>query len=73
MNFNPGRAGFDPTYQDINGILFKDQSKVIDQWREFFPKSMDPLPHGMPEPLGKTVSIICYVDENHAGDILNKK
>jgi len=73
MKYNVGRLGFDPTLQEIDDRLFDDQNKVIDQWRDFYPEAIDPLPHGMPEALGKSVQIICYVDANHAGNLLNRR
>ena len=50
--------GFDPRLLDINDILFNDQTKEID---------------GMPEALGKSVHIICHVDENHVGSLINRR
>ena len=46
---------------------------MIDQRRGFYPEDIDPMQHGMPEALGKSVKIICYVDTNHAGNILNRR
>ena len=49
------------------------KKKVIDQWREFYPEAIDPLLHGMLEVLVKYEKIICYVDANHAGNLLNRR
>ena len=65
--------GFDPTLQEIDDRFFNDQNKVIDHWREFYPEAIDLWPHGIPELLGHSVQIICYVDANHTGDLLNIK
>ena len=46
---------------------------MIDQWRDFYPEAINPLPHGMTNLLGRTVQTICYVGENHAGNILNRQ
>ena len=73
MKLNPGRVGFDPTYQDISDRLFEDQYNVMDQWRNFYPEAIDSLPRGMPEPLGNTFQIIFYVGSNHTGNILNRR
>ena len=73
MKLNPGRVGFDPTYQDISDRLFEDQYNVMDQWRDFYLGSINSLPSGMPKLLYKTVQIICYVDANHVGNILNSQ
>ena len=64
---------FDTTLHEIDDILFDDQNKVIDQCRYFYPESIDPLPHGMLEALGKYMRIIFYVDANHAGNLLNRR
>ena len=40
MKLNPGRVVFYPTYQEIDDRLFEDQSKVVDQWREFNQRSL---------------------------------
>ena len=48
MKFNPGRVVFDPTYQDIDERLFEKQSKLMDQWRDFSPEVVNPLPHCIP-------------------------
>ena len=46
---------------------------MIDQWRYFYPEDIDPFPRGILEALGKSVQIICYVDANHAGNLLNRR
>ena len=73
MKHNWGRLVFDPTLQDIDDIFFDYQNKVIDQWRDFYTEAIDPLSHDNPEALGKFVQIICYVDENHAVNLLNRR
>ena len=73
IKVNPGRIGFDSTYQEIDERLFDGQSRAVEQWKDFYPEAIDPLPHDMPEPLGNSVQIICYVDANHAGNLLNRR
>ena len=73
MKLNPGIVVFDTTYQEIYGRLFEDQYKVMDQWRYFYPEAINLLPHVMPETLGETVQIICYVDANHVRNILSSQ
>ena len=41
------------------------------QWREFYPEAIGSFPHSIPEPLGNNVQMMCYVDANHAANILN--
>ena len=54
MNLTPGKVGLDPTYQDISNRFLEDQSNVMDQWRHFYPEAINPFPHIMKKPLGKT-------------------
>jgi hypothetical protein len=37
-------------------------------WSDFYPDVKEELPPMMPEPLGKSVQTICFVDADHAGD-----
>ena len=73
MKKNQGRLGSDTTLKDIEDIQIDDQNKVIDKWREFYMEAIEALPHGMPEALVKYVQIICYVDANQAGNLLNRR
>ena len=73
MKHNWGHLVFDPKLQDIDDRFFDDQNMVIDQWRYFYTEAIDPLPHGMPEALGKSVHIICYVIAINAGNILKRR
>ena len=73
IKLNPGIVVFDPTYQDIDDRLFEDRSKVMYQWRYFYPDGINQLPHGMPEPFHITVRIICYINSSNVGNILNRR
>ena len=42
------------------------------QWRVFYLGDIDPFTCGIPEPLYKTVLIICYVYSNRYGNVLNR-
>ena len=46
---------------------------MIDQWRYFYLEAIYPFPHGTKKALGKSVQIICSVDANHAGNLLNRR
>jgi len=39
-------------------------------WKDFYPEAIDELPPGMPEPLGLPVKISCFVDADHARNLL---
>jgi len=59
------RIVFDPTYPEIDDRCFNN----VD-WGDFYPEATDELPPGMPEPLGLPVEITCFVDADHAGNLL---
>ena len=73
MKLNPGIVVVHPTYQDIEDRLFEDRSKVMYQWRYFYPDGINPLHHDMTEPFDKTIRIICYVNASYAGNILDRQ
>ena len=73
INHNWGSFVFDTTLQEIDDRFSDDQNKVIDKWRYFYLEAIDQLPYDIPEALGKYVHMICYVDANHAGNLLNRR
>ena len=42
-------------------------------WSDFYPDAREELPPNMPEPRGKPVQINCYVDADHAGDVVSRR
>ena len=59
---------------DRSSIVFDDTVPVFEEsrflkayWGETYPDAADPLPHNMPEPRGRAVSMTCFVDADHAG------
>jgi hypothetical protein len=42
-------------------------------WTDFYPDVKEELPPMMPEPLGKSVQTICFVDADHAGDRVSSR
>jgi len=61
------RIVFDPAYPNIDDRNFKS----VD-WEDFYPEATDKLPPGMPEPLGLSVEITCFVDVDHARNLLTR-
>jgi len=59
------RIVFDPTYPNIDDRHFKS----VD-WGDFNPEATDELPPCMPEHLGVPVKVTCFVDVDHAGNLL---
>jgi len=46
---------------------------VKPDWSDFYPDVKEELPPSMPEPLGKSVQTICFVDADHAGDRVSRR
>jgi len=59
---------FDPAYLEIDDRRFKD----VD-WKNFYPEASDELPPGMPEPLGLPVDVSCFIDADHARNLLTRR
>ena len=53
---------FDDTEPIVNEARFKKCD-----WVEFYPDAKEAIPRNAPKPRGKTVTIDCYVDADHAG------
>jgi len=56
---------FDLAYPDIDERQFHNPD-----WTDFYPEACDKLPPSMPEPQGLPVEKLCFVDANHAGNLL---
>ena len=63
------RIVFNPTYPDIN----EDDFKANDDWKYFYGNESESLSSNMPPPLSKEVFIHCFVDADHAGDIVTRR
>jgi hypothetical protein len=55
-------------------LVFDDTMPYFDEsrftkcdWSEYYPGAEDLLPPNMPQPLGRSVMVSCYVDADHAG------
>ena len=43
------------------------------EWVDFYKDAKEEIPFDMPEPLGKEVSIHCFVDASHASDVATRR
>ena len=66
---NGGRIVFDPKSPKIDTRVFN----VDADWTDFYGNVAEELPPKMPEPKGKSVSISCFVDANHAGNVITRR
>ena len=65
------------------GIVFDPKDIILDErafaavgvneWKEFYGDVAEELPPRMPEPLGNAVDITCFVDANHAGNVVTRR
>lgn len=62
---------FDPKYVTLNESSFSDAK--IGDWQEIYGQLAEELPPSMPESKGSPVVITCFVDANHAGNIVTRR
>jgi Reverse transcriptase (RNA-dependent DNA polymerase) len=63
------RIAFDPKTPIVNERAFN----VDADWTDFYGEVREELPPKMPKPLGKPVCISCFVDANHAGNVITRR
>ncbi len=68
-NENGARIVFDPKTPQIDERVFKSNA----DWRDFFGDVTEELPPNMPEPRGQPVVDSCFVDANHAGNVMTRR
>lgn len=62
-NKHNSRIVFDPTYPDIDHTAFKECD-----WKNIYGDVKEAVPPDAPEPRGKEVDLLSYVDSDHAND-----
>ena len=64
------RIAFDPRRPVYNvTTIFNDGA----DWTDFYPDVVEDDPPNMPEPLGKAMKMACFVDSNHAGNVVTRR
>jgi hypothetical protein len=58
----------DPTIMEYPEGTFTEHN-----WTEFYPDAEEELPPDMPVPKGKPVTITCFVDADHAHDVVTRR
>ena len=61
------RLVFDPFQLKVGESAFASGKT---DWKDFYGDITEELPPGMPEALGKSVHTTCFVDANHAGNVV---
>ena len=64
------RMVFDPKQTKIDESSF---ASGMANWKDFYRDMEEELPPKMPEPLGKSVHTTCFVDSNHAGNVVTRR
>jgi len=59
---------FDLAYPNINDRRFHEGD-----WLDFYPEASDKLPPNIPEPRGMPVDITCFVNADHAGNLVTRR
>jgi hypothetical protein len=59
---------FDPHHPDIDENRF-----VKHDWHDFYRGAKEPIPGDAPEPRGNVVSTHCFVDADHAGNLVTRR
>jgi hypothetical protein len=59
-------------------LVFDDSYVQLDDglnhnWREFYPDAVEHIPPNAPQPRGKPLQIIAFVDSYHAGDLITRR
>ncbi len=66
---NGARIVFDPKTPCIDERVFSSNA----DWRDFYGDFCEELPPNSPEPKGRVVNISCFVDANHAGNVITRR
>jgi hypothetical protein len=62
------KIAFDLDYPEMDESRFKAYD-----WNDFYRDAEEAIPPNAPEPLGKPVSIHCFVDANLAGNVVTRR
>ena len=66
---NGARIVFDPKEPIVDARAFNTNA----DWSDFYGNVAEELPPRMPEPKGKPVITSCFVDANHAGNVVTRR
>ena len=62
---------FDPKEVILDEACFSQAP--MDEWKEFYGDVAEQIPTDMPEPLGNPATITCFVDADHAGNVVTRR
>ena len=65
---------------DRSTIVFDDAPPATNElrfvqvdWNDFYPDAHEALPPNMPEPRGHAIKVSCFVDADHAGNLVTRR
>ena len=65
---------------DRSTLVFDDHVPFVDElrftpvdWKDFYPNAEEAIPPNMPDPKGNLVKVSCFVDADHAGNLLTRR
>ena len=67
--YNKGRLIVDAHFPDHSQYKTQD----FDNWKEFYPDAEEDIPSPMPTPRGRPCRLTCYVDADHAHDVVTRR
>ena len=73
---NSAYVVMDPTPWEVDWVGEQGEAHPRERanyMKELYPDSSDHLPHDMPEPLGESINISCFVDADHAGNKITRR
>jgi hypothetical protein len=62
------RIVLDPTLPFVD-----EQSFIEGDWTEFYVRAKEAIPPNAPEPRGKAITISCFVDADHSGNLVTRR
>ena len=63
------RVVFHPNIPNVDETQFNSGA----EWMEFYGVVVEEDPPHMPEPLGRPVKVSCFVDSDHAGNVVTRR
>jgi len=60
-------------FDGADPVIDRDFLNAGEDWKEFYPDAEEEMPPNRPKPRGKAVAISCFVDANHAGNVVTRR
>ena len=57
----------------LHPSYIKHDDEIEADWKPFYPGAQEELPPNMPPPCSNGVQMTCFVDADHAGDLVTRR